>query len=92
MRITLHYEILTEVTEAFSFEVLILLTLCSKSPNVLHLPVMLIRDKGEPRLGVRAIHSFSFTVAQIWIEYLRLMNYQAIWAARFANTPSSSVY
>jgi hypothetical protein len=67
---------MTEATEAFSFQVLILLTLCSQSPSVLHLPVMLIRDESEPRLGVRAIYSFSFTVVRIQIEYLRLINYQ----------------
>jgi hypothetical protein len=66
---------LTEVTEAFWFEVLILLTLCSRSPNVLHIrPVMLICDRAGPE--VRAIHSFSFTLAQIRMKYRRLINYQ----------------
>ncbi|KAG2739802.1 hypothetical protein P692DRAFT_20915388, partial [Suillus brevipes Sb2] len=39
-----------------------------------HLPVVLIRERGEPQ--VRAINSFSLTVAHIRMKYLRLMNYQ----------------
>ncbi|KIK33741.1 hypothetical protein CY34DRAFT_813397, partial [Suillus luteus UH-Slu-Lm8-n1] len=37
---------LTEVTEDFSFQVLILLSLCP-SPSIPNLPVMLVCDKGE---------------------------------------------
>ncbi|KIK37457.1 hypothetical protein CY34DRAFT_810327 [Suillus luteus UH-Slu-Lm8-n1] len=43
-----------------------------------HLPVMLIRDRVEPR--VRAIHSFSFTVAQM-DKVSQTNELLAIWAA-----------
>ncbi|KIK38382.1 hypothetical protein CY34DRAFT_395680 [Suillus luteus UH-Slu-Lm8-n1] len=60
------------------------------SPSIPHLPVMLICDKGKPRLGVSAIHSFSFTVAQI--DKLSQTNeLSAIWATHFANISFSSV-
>ncbi|KAG2742185.1 hypothetical protein P692DRAFT_20708612, partial [Suillus brevipes Sb2] len=66
---------------------------CSPSPSVLHhVPVMLIRDEGKPRLGVCTIRSTVLFRSGPGSDRVSQINkLSAVWTARFANTPSSSV-